>query len=805
MWRYHPGTKAVEVLTTGTTNPWGHDWNSVGEGFFVNTVNGHLWHMIPGAHFTRPFTLDPNQHTYELIDFHADHWHFDTGQSWTKSRDGTANSYGGGHAHSGTMIYQGTVWPEQYRDKLFTLNLHGRRANQERLDREGGGYVAKHEPDLFIASDPWFRGMDLSAGPDGNVFVIDWSDTGECHESTGVHRTSGRVFKIIYETAASPAEAPENMQAVSNQQLARLAVSPDAWLFRQAKLELSRRRLAGGDMRDAIAELQKTFMDPQTGSSPSVQSLLALHVSGATDQKFLVQQLDHSDEYVRAWAIRLLTESLPIDDALGPAVRTATGQAKAAQRANEILPELMRVSQADSSALIRLTLASTLQRLPVSMRWQLAAGLASHHEDSDDHNIPMMLWYGLMATGDDHLNDLVKVAKSCQIPTTLRLISRRLAENIEQHPDSINALIAFAAKTDDMRVRSIIVTGIDEGWTGWRVVPKPAAWDQLLSAKNSRETNTLLRQIGVLFGDGRSLQQVTAIAIGETNASYPTRLSALETLIQAEPGNLPDVCKKLLTDARMNVLAARGLAKLDDPQIGELLVSRYGNIRAPYRPQIMSILVSRLSFARPMLIAMGKGKLPRDDLSAFHVRQLQSFEDKSLNQLIGQVWGEVRTSTGNKQQAIESLKSELNPEFLSAADKSNGRALFAKHCQSCHRLYGQGEKVGPDLTGSNRDNLDYLLHNMIDPSAVVDKDYRMTRLLTNDGRLITGLVTSETDRTITVRTSTDSLVFEKTTIESRIITDKSPMPDGILDPLTDDQVRDLIGYLQHPTQVALDQ
>ncbi len=131
----------VEVLTTGTTNPWGHDWNDVGEMFFVNTVNGHLWHMIPGAHFTRPFTLDPNRRTYELIDFHADHWHFDTGESWTKSRDGAANSYGGGHAHSGAMIYQGDNWPTEYRGQLYTLNFHGRRANRERLVRDGGGYV----------------------------------------------------------------------------------------------------------------------------------------------------------------------------------------------------------------------------------------------------------------------------------------------------------------------------------------------------------------------------------------------------------------------------------------------------------------------------------------------------------------------------------------------------------------------------------------------------------------------------------------------------------------------------------------
>src|SRR6056297_554976 len=208
IWRYHPVRRSVEVLTSGTTNPWGHDWNEFGELFFTNTVNGHLWHAIPGAHFVRPFLLDPNRRTYELIDFHADHWHFDTGKSWTDSRDGAANAYGGGHAHSGALIYQGDNWPAAYRGNLFTFNLHGRRANQEILVRDGSGYVGKHGNDFFVSPDTWFRGMEMSSGPDGAVFAIDWSDTGECHEHTGVHRTSGRIYKIRYESSESSAADP---------------------------------------------------------------------------------------------------------------------------------------------------------------------------------------------------------------------------------------------------------------------------------------------------------------------------------------------------------------------------------------------------------------------------------------------------------------------------------------------------------------------------------------------------------------------------------------------------------------------
>ena len=112
---------------------------------------------------------------------------------------------GGGHAHSGLMIYLADQWPADYRGKLFTLNFHGRRVNVERLEREGSGYVGRHEPDMLFAADPWFRGIDLGYGPDGGVYVLDWSDTGECHDHDGVHRTSGRIYKVTY---GKPAPAP---------------------------------------------------------------------------------------------------------------------------------------------------------------------------------------------------------------------------------------------------------------------------------------------------------------------------------------------------------------------------------------------------------------------------------------------------------------------------------------------------------------------------------------------------------------------------------------------------------------------
>ena len=246
IWRFHPERKVVEVLCHGTVNPWGHDWDANGELFFINTVIGHVWHCITGAHFKEPFGESLNLDVYGRMDMIGDHYHFDTTGSWTKSRDGAANKYGGGHAHIGMMIYQSDVWPKQYHGKLFTLNMHGQRTNVEHLERKGAGYVARHEPDVFMAADPFYRGIDLSVGPDGNVFILDWSDTGECHDHTGVHRTSGRIYKVSYaptkDTLPSGGSEPrsgEGEHVSPVQSVSGSLPSPDASAFDPPKGRVS--------------------------------------------------------------------------------------------------------------------------------------------------------------------------------------------------------------------------------------------------------------------------------------------------------------------------------------------------------------------------------------------------------------------------------------------------------------------------------------------------------------------------------------------------------------------------------------
>ncbi|TWU24141.1 Cytochrome c [Novipirellula galeiformis] len=809
IWRYHPRYEIVEVLTAGTTNPWGHDWNDVGEMFFCNTVNGHLWHMIPGAHFPRPFTLDPNRHAYEKIEMHADHWHFDTGQSWADSRDGAANDYGGGHAHCGTLIYQGDRWPDWYVGKLFTFNFHGRRANQERIERDGSGYVLRHDDDVFLARDPWFRGMDLSTGPDGNVFAIDWSDTGECHEHTGVHRESGRIYKISYDDAATtrtPRPAG-NLASWSLVELANTHLPGNRWQRRQARMILIDRAHRGEDISAATIRLKEILNSRETRESTAVQALLTLHACGELDSHAMTKRLDHPYEYVRVWAIRLLTETWPIDDVMG-AQWKAHLPVRVTQNADELLSRFAVMAEQDPSAAVRLALASTLQRLPLQDRPPLAKSLAQRGEDADDHNLPCMIWYGVMPLAKDHPSELVTVAQSCEQAKTLQWIARCLAEQIEHHPSALNALLDQVASRDDLEFQQAVLSGVRDGLRGWARAPRPQVWDQI-ALMDDAELRPAIRELSVVFGDGRAMDEITQIALGKQptgateEVSFEIRLAALETLIQSQSEELRSVCETLLSDARMNVLAAKGLSTLDDPQVAKMLVARYNRFRGTDKPQIVSLLSSRKSFAAALLDAIGSGKIPRRDLSAFQVRQIQSFGDPLLDQRIAEVWGEVRDSSQDKLRLIETLKNELTADVLAKANRSQGRALFQQHCQNCHRLYGEGGEVGPDLSGSNRSNMDYLLSNIIDPSSVVDKSYRMTILALDDGRVIHGVVTDSGTQTITIHTATESMTIPQRDVELQKMTEKSPMPEGLLAPLSDAGIQDLIAYLSYHAQVPL--
>lgn len=816
IWRYAPWSGRFEALCHGTTNPWGHDWNVYGDGFFVNTVNGHLWQIIPGAHYDRPHTLDPNPHVFKLLDMHADHWHFDVGGGWQNSRDGAANDLGGGHAHSGAMIYLGDDWPEALRGDLFTWNFHGRRVNRERLERRGSGYVARHGKDLLLAEDPFFRGIELGYGPDGAVFALDWSDTGECHEATGVHRSSGRIYRV---SAAEPPAAVGRRAAAARPDLARrtavelaaLVTHPNEWHVRQARLELAARagrgmpaETAGAGADADLASAREQLRQRALSAAPltACRAVLAVHACGGADRGFLRGLLDHRDEHLRAWGIRLLSDDWPLDGVLGPlpqAVREADRVTAAWQA---VADDFLRLAAHDPSGLVRLALASCLQRLPVGERPRLATALVRRAEDADDHNLPLLVWYGLIPVVEADPTQAAEIAVVSCWPETQRMIVRRLAGLIDRAPTAVARIVSAVAATDEPAVQRGLLAGLADGFAGRRRVAKPAGWDEAVAAvAGDPEAAARARDLSILFGDGRAVEEVRRL-LYDRRADAGLRRGALEALVR-EGGDLREICLPLLSDRDLGLVAAEGLAVHDDPTVAQAIVAAYDTFGGTLRPRLIAILVSRPSFARALLEAVEAGRIPRSAVGAYDLRQIRALGDAQLDVALERIFGGVAVTPADTRRRIDALRGGLGPDVLAAADCRRGRRLYEQSCSRCHRLFGAGETIGPDLTGGQRMNLDYLLENILDPSGVVSRDFRMSIVELSDGRVVSGLVTARDDRTLSIMTPTERRTFDLADIERVTLTAQSPMPEGLLDRMAPDEIRDLVAYLMQPAQVPL--
>ena len=397
VWRYHPVRHVWEPFAIGTTNPWGVDWNEYGHAFVCNCVNPHLFHIIQGAHYEPARNRPTGRFAYERIPTIADHLHF-TNTKTIRAGIGTPeeDAAGGGHAHSGTMIYLGDNWPAKYHGDVFMNNIHGRRINHDRLARKGSGYAASHAPDVMRARDPWFVGVTLAYGPDGGVYVSDFSDTGECHHTRNTQKHTGRIYKITF---GKPKPWKGDIGKLNILELVKLQSHPNEWFARHARRVLHERQAN-------TSVLAKTLKSSR--SVPlRLRALWALRVTGNLDEKKLEGLLQDSSEHLRAWAIQLLCEN-----------RKPSEAARA---------EFARMAHEDKSPLVRLYLASAMQRLLLKQRVPVLAHLLAHTEDKDDQNLPLMYWYATEPVVAADRVAAVKLLTACQIPKVRQFITHRMA------------------------------------------------------------------------------------------------------------------------------------------------------------------------------------------------------------------------------------------------------------------------------------------------------------------------------------------------------------------------------------------
>ena len=372
-----------------------------------------------------------------------------------------------------------------------------------------------------------------------------------------------------------------------------------------------------------------------------------------------------------------------------------------------------------------------------------------------------------------------------------------------QTDDALPALTQLLDTSDDPQFHLDLLKGMSDGLKGRRGVKMPAGWEDV-SAKLAKSPNIQVRELAqslsLTFGSALALAALRATLM-DAKADTKARLSALDALLAAKDPALAAALQHLLNDPAVRGAAVRGLAAYDDPKTPASILAVYDSLTAAEKRDALSTLVSRTAFARPLLAALAEHKIAQRDLTADIVRQLRNLKDTALNQQVEKLWGVTRESDADKLKEIAKYKAMLASG--PAGEASRGRALFSRTCQQCHTLFDVGGKVGPDITGSNRADLDYILQNVLDPNAVIPNDYRTSTLETKDDRLITGIVTKQDDNAVTIVTANENLIIPRGEVKSLTQGEVSMMPEGLLQALTDGEVRDLIAYLRSPAQAPL--
>jgi putative membrane-bound dehydrogenase-like protein len=797
VWRYHPVRHELEVFAHGGSNQWGLDFNERGDLFMTHCRSywggGPTTYVVPGGHYWNqtnarhaPFVSGSHPagapHFRNFLRASARYGHGEGGAGKTGS-----NILYGGHAHVGTMVYLGDNWPAEYRDHLFTHNLHGHRINHQVNERRGAGYETRHAgSDVLYAEDPRYIAVDLQYGPDGAVYIIDWYDSQHCHSPHPERwdRTTGRVYRIAYAPTFAPRAV--DLRAATDLELASLQSHANDWYARTARRLLAARAAARA-LEPAALEHLLQLTERERDVPRVLRGLWTLHAAGALSRARAMELLRHEDEDVRAWAIRLGVE----------AARAARDPAP------ELRGELARLARQDASARVRLAVASCLAALPDADAWEIASALAAHAEDAEDAYLPRVIWFGIaprVASGLDRAFAFAREASLPELADFVDWYAAHTQEGIERVVARLPALEPAAAR----RVLGTLAFALE----GAPRREMPRSWPEAagaLRARGDAEALGLMEELGALFGDEGVLERLRSDLAGSDEARRRRAFTTLSRLGDAR--SVPLFIALLDVPAyRSDVIAL--LSRFEREETAAALLARFETFSTADRERALSTLTGRASLARRLLEAVVAGEIERTRLGSFHVRQLRSLRDARVDELVAKVWGRVRETSADARRRIGTYAKLYREAPLWAYEAAAGRQVFEKACASCHALGGrllgghssgaQGGGFGPDLAGAGGNGPEYFLESLLDPNAVVGEDYQVTLLTTRDGGVLSGLVTAETEEAVTLRLVNETRVIEKSALAGRERLETSFMPEGLLDPLSEREVIELLKFLTAP-------
>jgi putative membrane-bound dehydrogenase-like protein len=771
VFRIDPKTRDFEVFCEGTSNPWGITWDTEGSAFASACVIDHLWHLTETGYYHRqggpypPFTWK--------IESIVDHKHQKA-------------------AYCGITYFDSDAFPEKYRGLLFMGNIHAGGINVDRIERNGSTYRGKTEPDFLQANDAWFMPVVQKVGPDGSLYVLDWYDRYHCYQDAnrdpkGIDRLKGRLYRVRYkETPRAPKF--EMAKETDDALIARLA-SPNIY-FRETAQRLLRER----NSSESRPKLEALILDEIAPRKARMHAFWTLIGTGRLDPAFHLKLTADRDATLRAWAIRAAGNFRKVE----PSIRESV-----VKHALDPSPDV-RLQVAIASRKIE-----GLDALPVLFEI-LSQG-------ADDPLIPQIVWQNLYPILEDRGADFVKLVagvtleKSSQLTAILPRAIECLLGGSEVQPESAVALVAqiLAANQDGETLkaarRSLEI--LNERLRPGAIPPSDrsklmARLKEALAPTLAGDPNAPLALdaalVATTWHDPAALRSIGQVFASSKNPER-RRLQALNALIASGDSTILGVVEPALVDGQSGSVGFRGellssLGRVDSPKVAEIVLTAYPRLERELQPRAVELLTQRAAWTKALIDAIERKVVPSSSLNVNQIRKLGASKDRAIADRVKAIWGTIREARNPaREQVIERMKGTLKD---ARGDAFAGATVFKNVCGQCHKIYGEGQEVGPEITLNGRGSYDQLLSNVFDPSLVIGPAYQATTIATSDGRVLTGLVVEDSPQRIVLKLQGGKVeTIPKSAVEESKLSLLSLMPEGLESQVTPKELADLFAFL----------
>lgn len=769
LFRIHPQTRDFELFCEGTSNPWGVAFDTEGSAFISACVIDHLWHLTETGYYHRqggpypPFA-----------------WKLD---SIVKHKHQLA-------AYCGIHYFDSDAYPEEYREKLYMGNIHGNCINSDALERDGATYFGTPREDFLSANDAWFMPVVQKTGPDGCLYILDWYDRYHCYQDAnrdpaGIDRLKGRLYRVRYKN--TPRAAAFDLTQESDEQLIARLRSPNAFYRDLAQRLLWERREPA-----TIRKLEQLALDDQEPRKARMHALWAIVGCGPLEPGFHARLLAHADPGFRAWG-----------------VRAAGNQRKISPGLREQVVGLARDPADDVKLQVAICAAKLADVDAMALLTEVLA------QAGDDKLIPHIVWQNLHPRLEEHSAEflaMVRKKRLAQQPVAAAIMPRvieRMLGSAAPDARALAGLFETLASGDSAnpalagQCLSILASKIQtREIAGERLQSIKAAVEPKLRAALDGPPESPLRFDAALLAttwqDPAGLKAVRA-AFASAQQPAQRRLQALGALVAAQDPDLLPAVAGVLNSAETDSLELRrrtldALGRLEAEQVAEVVLAAYPKMEAELKPQAIELLTGRAAWSKQLLAAIADERLPAAALNMNQVRKLLASKDAELVKQVQTVWGAVRTERNpQREEVISQMRRVLRK---TSGDPHAGQAVFKKLCGQCHKIYGEGQEVGPDITVNGRSSFEQLLSNVFDPSLVIGAAYQARTVVTEDGRVLTGLAAEDNEQRIVLKIQGGKLeTIARADVEEMETSKLSLMPEDIEKQLKPQEIADLFAFL----------